>query len=131
MSSEKKRKTGEVYPIFAKKQKAGVEVSWSLNDASDTKDNDPEDSELDVAAKLSALREILDFSGVDSEQEIAQRFERISTALLQEFRLVVRREHETDVEFEILEAEFYLQIGGCHEDPFTHGNEEQRVSGRW
>jgi hypothetical protein len=130
MSSEKKRKTeGEVYPMFAKKQKAGVEVSSSLNDASNTKD--PSDSELDVGAKLSALREILDFSGVDSEQEISRRFERISTALLQEFRLVVQREHATDVEFEILEAEFYLQIGGCHEDPFTHGNEEQRVSGRW
>ena len=123
MPSEKKRKTdGEVYPIFAKKQKAGVEVSSNLNDG---------DSELDVSAKLSALREILDFSGVDSEQEISRRFERISTALLHEFRLVVRREHATDVEFEILEAEFYLQIGGCHEDPFTHGNEEQRVSGRW
>jgi len=129
MPSEKKRKTeGEVYPIFAKKQKAGVEVSSSPNDASNTKDSD---SELDLAAKLSALREILDFSGVDNEQEISRRFERISTALLQEFRLVVRREHGTDVEFEILEAEFYLQIGGCHEDPFTHGNEEQRVSGRW
>jgi len=117
-----------VYPIFAKKQKAGVEVSSSPNDASNTKDSD---SELDLAAKLSALREILDFSGVDNEQEISRRFERISTALLQEFRLVVRCEHGTDVEFEILEAEFYLQIGGCHEDPFTHGNEEQRVSGRW
>lgn len=129
MPSEKKRKTaGEVYPIFAKKQKAGVEVSSSPNDASNTKDSD---SELDLGAKLSALREILDFSGVDNEQEISRRFERISTALLQEFQLVVRREHGTDVEFEILEAEFYLQIGGCHEDPFTHGNEEQRVSGRW
>ena len=128
MPSEKKRKTeGEVYPIFAKKQKASVESS-SSNDASNTKDSD---SELDVGAKLAALREILDFSGVDNEQEISRRFERISTALLQEFRLVVRREHATDVEFEILEAEFYLQIGGCHEDPFTHGSEEQRVSGRW
>jgi len=128
MPSEKKRKTeGEVYPIFAKKQKAGVELSSThFNNAS--KDGV---SELDVSAKLSALREILDFSGVDSEQEISRRFERISTALLHEFRLVVRREQATDVEFEILEAEFYLQIGGCHEDPFTHGNEEQRVSGRW
>jgi hypothetical protein len=129
MPSEKKRKTeGGVYPIFAKKQKAGVEVSSSPNDTSNTKDSD---SELDLGPKLSALREILDFSGVDNEQEISRRFERISTALLQEFRLVVRREHGPDVEFEILEAEFYLQIGGCHEDPFTHGNEEQRVSGRW
>lgn len=128
MPSEKKRKTeGEVYPIFAKKSKASIEGA-SNDRFLDAEDGD---SELDVGAKLSALRGILDFSGVDSEEEISRRFERISTALLQEFRLVVRRENVTDVEFEILEAEFYLQIGGCHEDPFTHGNEEQRVSGRW
>ena len=125
MAPQKKRKPeGEVYPIFAKKPKAGVE--GSSNDASNS-----QDSELDVGEKLSALREILDFSGVDTEEEISRRFERISTTLLHEFRLVVRRENATDVEFEILEAEFYLQIGGCHEDPFTHGSEEQRVSGRW
>jgi hypothetical protein len=27
--------------------------------------------------------------------------------------------------------EFYLQKAKCHEDPFTHGSEEQKVSGRW
>jgi len=124
MAPEKKRKPeGEVYPIFAKKPKAGS----SSNDPSTVQDS----GELDVGAKLSALRDILDFSGVDTEEEISRRFERISTALLHEFRLVVRRDNATDVEFDILEAEFYLQMGGCHEDPFTHGSEEQRVSGRW
>ena len=33
--------------------------------------------------------------------------------------------------FAILELEFYLYKTGCHEDPFTHGTEEQRLSGRW
>jgi hypothetical protein len=128
MAPEKKRKPeGEVYPIFSKKPKAGLGEDGSSNDASNAQDL----NELDVGAKLSALREILDFSGVDTEEEISRRFERISTALLHEFRLVVRRENTSDVEFEILEAEFYLQIGGCHQDPFTHGSEEQRVSGRW
>ncbi|TFY80571.1 hypothetical protein EWM64_g3439 [Hericium alpestre] len=34
-------------------------------------------------------------------------------------------------EYSILEVEFYLLRGDCHNDPYTHGNEEQRVSGQW
>ena len=35
------------------------------------------------------------------------------------------------VDYEIIELEFYLQKSGLHEDPFTHGSDEQRQSGRW
>lgn len=33
--------------------------------------------------------------------------------------------------FEILELEFYLWKYEIHEDPFTHGSEEQKRSGKW
>ena len=36
-----------------------------------------------------------------------------------------------EIEYDILEIEFYLLKEGCHEDPYTHGAEEQRSSGRW
>ncbi|KAF8641302.1 hypothetical protein AX16_010081 [Volvariella volvacea WC 439] len=34
-------------------------------------------------------------------------------------------------EFQIMEMEYYLLKGECHEDPFTHGSEEQKFSARW
>jgi hypothetical protein len=46
--------------------------------------------------------------------------------------LVVAAKHDegtNEIEFEILEIEFYLQIDGCHKDPFTHGSVEQEISG--
>ncbi|KAF9477837.1 hypothetical protein BDN70DRAFT_861153 [Pholiota conissans] len=119
--SEKKRKNeGEVYSIFKKRKPDG-----SREDS-----NPPLDDES-AKAKLLAFKSLLDFSLVDTEAEISSRFDRISKDLLHEFRLVVRRENAPDMELEILEAEFYLQIAEIHEDPFTHGSEEQRVSGRW
>ena len=33
--------------------------------------------------------------------------------------------------YELLEIEFYMQYEGIHEDPFTHGSEEQKHSGQW
>ena len=117
MSTKKRKPEGEVYSIFKKKK--------------------PDDSNsaatqgVDAKQKLLAFKNLLDFTEVTTEEEIASRFEEISRTLLHELRIMVRRENKQDLELEILEAEFYLQIGGCHEDPFTHGSEEQKISGRW
>ena len=85
-----------------------------------------------TAATVEILQELLDFSqGVKTKEDIERRFKAIAESLLHEFHLVAVTEDTTkEIEFEILEAEFYLQIAG-HEDPFTHGSEEQKISGNW
>ncbi|KAF8165922.1 hypothetical protein B0H34DRAFT_255831 [Crassisporium funariophilum] len=80
---------------------------------------------------LDPLPDLLDFSFSKTEEEITERFSLIAKTLFHEHRLVVERQNDKEVKFEIMEAEFYLQIGDIHEDPFTHGTEEQKVSGRW
>ena len=76
------------------------------------------------------LLNLLDFTSLTTTDDILARFDVLSRALLHDFHLVVRC-GTVDTLFEILELEFYLQKAGCHEDPFTHGSEEQKVSGRW
>ena len=82
------------------------------------------------AAEKPPLQELLDFSSLMDASSIAQRFDQVGNALLHDYLLVVRC-GDIETEFKILELEFYLQKAGCHEDPFTHGSEEQKVSGRW
>ena len=82
---------------------------------------------------LQELQDLLDFSrGVKTEEDIERRFKHIAATLLHGFHLVIQHDEDTkEIEFEILEAEFYLLIGGCYEDPFTHGHEDQKISGQW
>ena len=80
------------------------------------------------------LQDLLDFSqGVETEEDIERRFKHIAVTLLHGFHLVVAQHDENakEIEFEILEAEFYLLIGGCYEDPFTHWSEKQKIGGQW
>ncbi|PPQ65733.1 hypothetical protein CVT24_011766 [Panaeolus cyanescens] len=124
--ANKKRKAAStgVFPIFKKKVKLeGSESTTSLNGAS---------SSAAPEMTVEEFQNLLDLSSLQTEEEVNERLERISKALLYNFRMAVRREGQAeDVEFDIVEAEFYLQIGQIHEDPFTHGSEEQRFSGRW
>lgn len=77
-----------------------------------------------------SLAELLDFSALSSDSDINIRFERLAEAMLYEYSLLL--EHgDTQTEFEVLELEFYLQKSNVHEDPFTHGSDEQRYSGQW
>jgi hypothetical protein len=76
------------------------------------------------------LLRLLDFSALNSPSEISDRFGQIGNALLHNYILTVRC-GEVETEFRILELEFYLQKQECHEDPFTHGSEEQKICGRW
>ena len=77
-----------------------------------------------------SLQQLLDFSQLSDEQAITARFEVLASALLCDFHLVLKC-GDVETKFQILELEFYLRKPGCHEDPFTHGSEEQKVSGRW
>lgn len=77
-----------------------------------------------------SLQQLLDFSHLSDEQCIKARFDVVANALLRDFHLVLKCEN-VETEFQILELEFYLQKAGCHEDPYTHGGEEQKISGRW
>jgi hypothetical protein len=85
----------------------------------------------DVALDSTALVNLLDFSGLTSHSDINIRFGKLADLLLCGYYL--RLKHgDIEHEFDILELEFYLQKSGCHEDPFTHGADEQkRYSGRW
>jgi hypothetical protein len=77
------------------------------------------------------LQELLDFNqGVKTEEDIERRFKHIAATLLHGFHLVVQHDGDT-IEFEILEAEFYILIGGSYEDPFTHWSEKQKIGGQW
>ena len=80
------------------------------------------------------LQDLLDFSqGVKTEEDIERRFKHIAVTLLHGFHLVVAQHDEDmkEIEFEILEAEMYLLIGGFYEDPFTHWSEKQKIGGQW
>lgn len=94
---------------------------------SESDDAPPANSSSSAALDLPAL---LDFSSFHDECEISDRFDEIARILMHEYHLVVIL-NGVETAFEIQEMEFYLQKAKCHEDPFTHGSEEQRVSGRW
>ncbi|KAJ8461862.1 hypothetical protein ONZ51_g11269 [Trametes cubensis] len=76
------------------------------------------------------LRELLDFSGLDSARAVSERFERIAAELLHNHRIEIGRGGKAE-QLELLEVEFYLYKSGAHEDPFTHASPEQAQSGRW
>lgn len=84
-------------------------------------------SKVNSDAKLVQL---LDFSTLDNVEAISDRFDQVGNALLHDYVLVVRC-GEVETEFKILELEFYLLKHKCHEDPFTHGSEEQKICGQW
>ncbi|TFY71986.1 hypothetical protein EVG20_g1009 [Dentipellis fragilis] len=85
------------------------------------------------------LRQLLDMTTHDfsSPRALTERFDEIAALLLQRMVLVCQTNSPTEPEpkkseeYEILELEFYLRMGDHHEDPYTHGSDEQRLSGRW
>lgn len=86
------------------------------------------------------LLSLLDFTALESHSDISGRFDQLAIALLHDYFLCVSAPSASnksdtsmpqEFEFEILELEFYLRKEGCHEDPFAHASEEQRVAGKW
>lgn len=84
-------------------------------------------------ATLANLKVLLDISSLTAREDISLRFDAIAEVLLNHvvLRLQAGAPDSKFSDFEILELEFYLYKSGCHEDPFTHGTEEQRESGKW
>ncbi|TFK33297.1 hypothetical protein BDQ12DRAFT_691390 [Crucibulum laeve] len=92
--------------------------------------NNDDKVESHSQASTPPFLELLDFSALDNQENISRRFDEIASFLLHFYHLVVKC-GDVETKFEILELEFYLQIAECHEDPFTHGSEEQKLCGRW
>lgn len=90
----------------------------------------PPQPPLPVTSHAADLPELLDFSALESQQDISTRFELLASELLHNYRLEVTHEENTEY-LEILELEFYLYKSGSHEDPFTHASAEQSQAGRW
>ncbi|KAF9443294.1 hypothetical protein P691DRAFT_713474 [Macrolepiota fuliginosa MF-IS2] len=101
----------------------------SIDSFQDNCDDDPPADPSSSSSTLN-LHALLDFSSLKDESAISNRFDEIARVLIHEHRLVVSN-NGVETAFEIQEMEFYLQKGVYHEDPFTHGSEEQKVSGRW
>ncbi|KAI5115966.1 hypothetical protein M0805_000609 [Coniferiporia weirii] len=90
---------------------------------------------LDSTDTIGALPALLDFTAVSSHADAHSCFDQIARLLLHDYLLVVTTQLSSAeprrIEYEFLEVEFYLRKEGVHEDPFTHGSQEQRSSGNW
>ncbi len=85
-----------------------------------------------ASSNLPGLAELLDCSSLKDQAAIDGRFNLIARSLLCNHVVVVKTAVDApEIEYELLEVEFYLLSARHHEDPFTHGTEEQRISGRW
>lgn len=78
----------------------------------------------------SSLIELLDFTGITTHAEITSRFSKLADSLFHEY-LICAHVNGKDVDYELLEFEYYLHKQECHEDPFTHQSHEQRLTGNW
>ncbi|KAF8629280.1 hypothetical protein AX15_003538 [Amanita polypyramis BW_CC] len=109
------------------------------NDADADKDHlvDTQRKRFKPDSNLELLSRLVDIADLEnaSQDTIQARFESIANAILCDYDLVVGSPSSTGVTttatYQVLELEFYLWIEGTHEDPFTHGSEEQRIGGQW
>ena len=91
--------------------------------------DEKEDQQASTTTEV-ALESLIDLSDVENQEQLQVRFDAVAKALLCDYNLVVTRPGTT-TKVEFMEIEFYLQKEGFHEDPFTHGSEEQKLAGRW
>lgn len=75
------------------------------------------------------LKSLLDLSNIEAHG-FEPRFRQIAETLIHRSRLEVTANEEVQT-YQVMELEFYLLDPNLHWDPFTHGEEEQKVSGRW
>jgi len=120
----KKRRRDSVHSHNSQADETAVErpQKHSKNHADDNAASSASD-DVDIAL-------LLDFTSLTSLSVITDRFDEIANALFHDYNLLLTN-GEKQTTLEILELEFYLQKSGLHEDPFTHGSEEQKQSGRW
>ena len=79
------------------------------------------------------LTEALDLTALNTLQEISSRLDELARSLMSGYVIHLHAPGSSpkDIEYEILELEFYLHKPGCHVDPFTHRAAEQTRSGHW
>ncbi|KAI0774649.1 hypothetical protein BD413DRAFT_654809 [Trametes elegans] len=79
------------------------------------------------------LLSLLDFSTLDSTEDIVDRMGVVASELLHNYQIEVSagEEAKKTERLDILELEFYLYKSGVHEDPFTHASAEQSQAGQW
>ncbi|KAG8888871.1 hypothetical protein FRB99_004071 [Tulasnella sp. 403] len=82
-----------------------------------------------AATPVNDLRALLDLSEVKAE-DLPKAFDRIAEKLIHHSRLQVTTDGAVQT-YQLLEIEFYLRDSERHSDPFTHGEEDQKLSGRW
>ena len=87
-------------------------------------------STAESSSESIKLQQLLDLSTLAQVSGISSRFDAIADELLHRYHIQVSSGGIV-TKFEILELEFYLYKIGSHEDPFTHGSNEQRKSGQW
>ncbi|KAG8965592.1 hypothetical protein FRC03_000400 [Tulasnella sp. 419] len=75
------------------------------------------------------LEELLDLKDV-SLQDIPRVFAEIAESLIHKSRLKLECDDAVTT-YQVMEIEFYLMDPERHSDPFTHGENEQGVSGMW
>ncbi|KAI0089672.1 hypothetical protein BDY19DRAFT_993243 [Irpex rosettiformis] len=90
---------------------------------------------------LSRLFRLSDFTSLNLSQDVISQFSAIAEILLNEVQLQITSAQASQTStktpapdvgnYKLLEVEFYLWKDGSHEDPFTHGSEQQKHSGRW
>ena len=124
------KRTGAISEASGGTRAASSAWHGQANSSSDDAETLAHDSEL------SRLSRLLDLTGLTAHSDIHARFSLIADALLTRFRLCVcvtplGGGRARTLQYEILELEFYLRKAGVHEDPFTHGSEEQKRTGRW
>ncbi|EFI27801.1 hypothetical protein CC1G_14724 [Coprinopsis cinerea okayama7 len=126
-STGKRKQTEEDQSSYSQQKKART------NEDQDGTDSGPSSAGTSKpeSKEHTDLQTLLDFTALESQDEISARFDAISRALLHDYVLVVTRADGTTTHLQVMEHEFYLQKATCHEDPFAHGSEEQRVLGQW
>lgn len=80
---------------------------------------------------IEPLQGLLNFDGLATHEEIFDRMRLIAKSLLSQHTLEIKSDNGKVVNYEFIEVEFYLLKNPSHMDPFTHGEDEQRYSGRW
>ena len=87
-----------------------------------------------LACNLDALDQHLEYPlGLVRHERGYSREDRelIAKSLLSQHTLEIKSDTGSVVIYEFMEVEFYLLKSPSHMDPFTHGEDEQRYSGRW
>ena len=94
-------------------------------------------SPTDLPTVDNELLPLLDISSpsLSSHASIAEHFDKIAEHLFQRSYLVCYSTKPNGSPkwelYEFLEFEFYMIKAGCHPDPYTHDEAEQRLPGVW